>query len=332
MGNTGAGNTVVVTNNASLVASNIIIGASGSATGNLVTVSGGASVRVNGLITVGAAGGGNNSMFVTNATVFGGLVLGANSSNNTVTVKENVVWDFLGYSLKYGSGTGTGNVLNLTQISSTYFTNVGGIILGGVNQTFTLTNASGSAGRNIILGTGGSISVGDTAGLGTNTLIISNQTFQTTGANLIGNGSSNNALTILANTTWDGSRSNLTLGVGAAASNSFTITGGVVTNFGVLNVAGNSTGSGTLTFNSGTLGVAQLIVTNVVLGGVTLAGGRGSMIGVIGGVLVIGLLGRILPLIPGIGQNEQFIIRGILFIAVVGLNMYSLRRSGRDDV
>ncbi|MGA2499366.1 MAG: ABC transporter permease [Tepidisphaeraceae bacterium] len=80
------------------------------------------------------------------------------------------------------------------------------------------------------------------------------------------------------------------------------------------------------------LGYDFQAVTAVVLGGVTLAVGRGSMIGVIGGVLVIGLLGRILPLIPGIGQNEQFIIRGILFIAVVGLNMYSLRRSGRDDV
>jgi len=73
-------------------------------------------------------------------------------------------------------------------------------------------------------------------------------------------------------------------------------------------------------------------VTAVVIGGVTLAGGRGSMPGVIGGVLVIGLLGRILPLIPGIGQDQQFIIRGVIFIAVVGISMYALRRSGRSDV
>jgi ribose/xylose/arabinose/galactoside ABC-type transport system permease subunit len=72
-------------------------------------------------------------------------------------------------------------------------------------------------------------------------------------------------------------------------------------------------------------------VTAVVIGGVTLAGGRGTMPGVIGGVLVIGLLGRILPLIPGLGQDEQFIIRGLIFVAAAGLNMLALRRAGRSD-
>lgn len=72
-------------------------------------------------------------------------------------------------------------------------------------------------------------------------------------------------------------------------------------------------------------------ITAVVIGGVTLAGGRGTMAGVIGGVLVIGLLGRILPLIPGIGQDQQFIIRGLIFVAAVGLNMRALRRAGRSD-
>lgn len=73
-------------------------------------------------------------------------------------------------------------------------------------------------------------------------------------------------------------------------------------------------------------------ITAVVIGGVALAGGRGTMAGVIGGVLVIGLLGRILPLVPGVGQDEQFIIRGLVFIAAVGINMAALRRSGRSDV
>lgn len=72
-------------------------------------------------------------------------------------------------------------------------------------------------------------------------------------------------------------------------------------------------------------------ITAVVIGGMTLAGGRGNMIGVVGGVLVIGLLGRILPLIPGIGQDEQFMIRGVIFITVVALGMFALRRAGRDD-
>ena len=72
-------------------------------------------------------------------------------------------------------------------------------------------------------------------------------------------------------------------------------------------------------------------ITAVVIGGVTLAGGRGTIPGVIGGVLVIGLLGRILPLIPGIGQDEQFMIRGVVFVAAAGLNLLALRRAGRSD-
>jgi len=71
-------------------------------------------------------------------------------------------------------------------------------------------------------------------------------------------------------------------------------------------------------------------ITAVVLGGVTLAGGRGGMLGVLGGVLVIGLLGKIMPLM-GVSQDMQKVVQGLIFIAVVGLNMYSLRRSGRDD-
>lgn len=70
-------------------------------------------------------------------------------------------------------------------------------------------------------------------------------------------------------------------------------------------------------------------ITAVVLGGVTLAGGRGNMVGVVGGVLVMGLLGTILPEL--IGQDEQFIVRGLIFVAVVGISQYALRRAGRDD-
>ena len=54
------------------------------------------------------------------------------------------------------------------------------------------------------------------------------------------------------------------------------------------------------------------------------------MLGVLGGVLVIGLLGKIMPLM-GVSQDMQKVVQGLIFIAVVGLNMYSLRRSGRDD-
>ena len=70
-------------------------------------------------------------------------------------------------------------------------------------------------------------------------------------------------------------------------------------------------------------------VTAIVLGGITLAGGRGNMLGLFGGVIVIGLLENIMTFI-GIGTFSQNIITGIVFISVVGLNLYNLRRMGKD--
>lgn len=71
-------------------------------------------------------------------------------------------------------------------------------------------------------------------------------------------------------------------------------------------------------------------VTAIVIGGVTLAGGRGSIIGVLGGVLIIGLMNNIMTLL-GIGTFSQDMIRGAIFITVVGINAKSLRSLGRDD-
>lgn len=71
-------------------------------------------------------------------------------------------------------------------------------------------------------------------------------------------------------------------------------------------------------------------VTAIVIGGMTLAGGRGSIIGVLGGTLVIGLMNNIMTLL-GIGTFSQDIIRGMIFILVVGINAKALRSSGKDD-
>ena len=71
-------------------------------------------------------------------------------------------------------------------------------------------------------------------------------------------------------------------------------------------------------------------VTAVVIGGMTLAGGRGSIIGVLGGVLIIGLMNNIMALL-GIGTFSQDMIRGAIFIIVVGINAKTLRSQGRDD-
>ncbi|RKX73250.1 MAG: hypothetical protein DRP49_07805 [Spirochaetes bacterium] len=71
-------------------------------------------------------------------------------------------------------------------------------------------------------------------------------------------------------------------------------------------------------------------VTAIVIGGMTLAGGRGSIIGVLGGVLVIGLMNNLMTLL-GVGTFSQDMIRGIIFIIDVGINAKSLRIMGRDD-
>jgi len=73
-----------------------------------------------------------------------------------------------------------------------------------------------------------------------------------------------------------------------------------------------------------------MAITAVVIGGVTLNGGRGSIVGALGGVLVIGLLRNIMTLL-GMGSFIQLVVQGIVFIAAVGINAHSLRRAGRDD-
>ncbi len=71
-------------------------------------------------------------------------------------------------------------------------------------------------------------------------------------------------------------------------------------------------------------------VTAVVIGGMTLAGGRGTILGVLGGSLIIGILNNIMTLL-GIGTFSQDMVRGAIFVIVVGINAKSLRSLGRDD-
>lgn len=71
-------------------------------------------------------------------------------------------------------------------------------------------------------------------------------------------------------------------------------------------------------------------VTAIVIGGMTLAGGRGSIIGVVGGVFTLGLLSNLLTLL-GVDTFSQSIVSGIIFILIVGINAKSLRKLGRDD-
>ncbi len=71
-------------------------------------------------------------------------------------------------------------------------------------------------------------------------------------------------------------------------------------------------------------------VTAVVLGGVSLAGGRGSVLGALGGVLVLGLMSNIMTL-AGVDTFAQQIVKGIVFVIVVGATSLVARRLGRED-
>ena len=71
-------------------------------------------------------------------------------------------------------------------------------------------------------------------------------------------------------------------------------------------------------------------VTAVVLGGVSLTGGRGSVLGALGGVLVLGLMSNIMTL-AGVDTFAQQIVKGTVFIIVVGATSLVARRLGRED-
>jgi len=71
-------------------------------------------------------------------------------------------------------------------------------------------------------------------------------------------------------------------------------------------------------------------VTAIILGGMSLSGGRGSIIGVFGGVVTLGIISNILTLL-GMGTFAQQMVKGMIFIIVVAVNTKSLRKLGRDD-
>jgi ribose/xylose/arabinose/galactoside ABC-type transport system permease subunit len=71
-------------------------------------------------------------------------------------------------------------------------------------------------------------------------------------------------------------------------------------------------------------------VTAIVIGGVSLSGGRGHIVGVFGGVLLLGLMSNLLTLL-GVDTFAQRIVKGMLFIGIVGVTSAMARRHGRDD-
>jgi len=69
-------------------------------------------------------------------------------------------------------------------------------------------------------------------------------------------------------------------------------------------------------------------LTAVLLGGVLLSGGKGSVVGAFGGVLAYGILNNILSWV-GLGSYEKYLVQGIVFLFIVWLNTYSNRKLGK---
>ena len=69
-------------------------------------------------------------------------------------------------------------------------------------------------------------------------------------------------------------------------------------------------------------------LTTVLLGGVLLSGGKGTVIGVFGGVLAYGILNNILSFI-GLDTYSKYLVQGIVFLFIVWLNTYSNRKLGK---
>jgi len=69
------------------------------------------------------------------------------------------------------------------------------------------------------------------------------------------------------------------------------------------------------------------VLAAVILGGTSLFGGRGSVLGTVAGVLLLGVLGNAMTLM-GISYQFQLMIRGIILVAAVAANVIVRRRRG----
>lgn len=101
----------------------------------------------------------------------------------------------------------------------------------------------------------------------------------------------------------------------------FAISGAMASVSGILLLSrlgsGNATAATGLEFD---------VIAAVVVGGTSLSGGRGSMLGTLLGVFVITLIGNGLVLL-GINPFFQQVVRGIIIVVAVLANIQAIRRS-----
>lgn len=96
----------------------------------------------------------------------------------------------------------------------------------------------------------------------------------------------------------------------------YAITGGLAALAGVISTARTSVGSPNLG-----VGMELDVIATVVIGGTSLAGGRGSAINTFLGVLIVGMMGNIMNLLD-IAAYSQQVIKGLIIIFAVLLQRF----------
>ena len=106
---------------------------------------------------------------------------------------------------------------------------------------------------------------------------------------------------------------------GASSSSDFVLSGLAVGITGILLASQTGLGSG----NTAT-GLEFSAITAVILGGASLSGGRGSMLGTVLGVLIIGVVNDGIVLL-NVESYYQDVVRGVLLIVAVAIDQLRLR-------
>ena len=258
---TNVGGTIVVANGGGWFAPGLL------SAGGSVIITGGPSASTfsnTGAVVIGdgISDPGNGTLTISNANAWSaGLTIGSGSSNNTVSVYTNTMWNMLAGSIGVGSSAATGDVV---AINGGIVTNAGTVVIGNGLTSFGNTLSVSNGGKlysgNVTLGNGagasnnsynvgglgatlstvsnGTITVGNTAA-GFNTMTVTNANLWSSGL-FIGAGSSNNTVSVYSNVTWNLLGKSLSVGTNAATGNSLTINGGMITNLSGATGFGNS--------------------------------------------------------------------------------------------
>ena len=84
--------------------------------------------------------------------------------------------------------------------------------------------------------------------------------------------------------------------------------------------------TGTGYFDSGSSGFELIVIAGVVLGGIALSGGKGSLVGTVLGILILGMTAKGLRLM-GVNTNMQLMVTGSIMILAVFMHSFHDRIS-----